>query len=247
MSRQTLRNLAKDYAKGVIDKDTYRKSRTELIQGIVAGKIEVKPIDFIEPLKPSDNTDEDITEGRDRDWDTTQVASPDQSSPKSKTEVKPSAAAETKKTTKKGKSNHVFIIISVIFVLALIIAVVLFYPRPPEANKIENTNVSISAVTTTSNVSTNAEVLIGKFLNEKDWSDKNLNKFIDTWTALSQEERDVVNGTNRMQRLKATIYDQFLKGKALASIDAEKAIEKQQKLIDFAEAIGVNDPRLVLE
>ena len=247
MSRQTLRNLAKDYAKGVIDKDKYRKSRTELIQGIVAGKIEVKPIDFIEPLKPSDNTDEDITEGRDRNWDTTQIASPDPSSPKPRAEAKPSTIVETKKATKKGKSNHIFIIISVVFVLALIIAVVLFYPRPPESNKVENTNVSTSAVTTTSNVSTTAEILIGKFLNEKDWGNKNLNKFIDSWTALSQEERDAVNGTNRMQRLKATIYDQFLKGKALASIDAEKAIEKQQKLIDFAEAIGVNDPRLVLE
>lgn len=243
MSKQTLRELAKDYAKGVIDKNEYRKSRTDLIQGIVAGTIEVKPIDFIEPLKPSDNSDEDITEGRDRDVETTQIASPNQDSVKPKAEDAPSKPTETRKITSKNKSNHIFIIISIIFVLALIIAVVLFYPKPPETN---NSMGSGNMRPDTASVSTTAEVLIGKFLNEKDWSDKNLNKFVASWTALSQEDRDSVNGTNRMQRLKATIYDQFLKGKALASIDAEKAIEKQQKLIDFANAIGVVDSRLLI-
>lgn len=246
MSKQTLRELAKDYAKGVIDKNEYRKSRTDLIQGIVAGTIDVKPIDFIEPLKPSDNSDEDITEGRDRDrdWETTQIASPNQASVKPKAEEAPSIPTETRKVSNKNKSNHIFIIISIIFVLALIIAVVLFYPKPPETNNsISSGNMS----TDTASVSTTAEVLIGKFLNEKDWSDKNLNKFVTSWTALSQEDRDAVNGTNRMQRLKSTIYDQFLKGKALASIDAEKAIEKQQKLIEFANAIGVVDSRLLIE
>ncbi|MGB1799739.1 MAG: hypothetical protein ACPHLK_02795 [Gammaproteobacteria bacterium] len=244
MSRQTLRQLAKDYAKGVIEKDEYRKSRTDLIQGIVAGKIEVKPINFVEPLRPSDDSDEDITQGRDRDWESTQIASSNQASAKPKVEETSSApAAETSKVTNKNKSNHIFIIISIVFVLALIIAVVLFYPKPPETN---NSTSSANITTGTTNVSTNPEVLIGKFLNERNWSDKNLNKFVESWTELSQEDKDLVAGTNRMQRLKATIYDQFLKAKALASIDAEKAIEKQQKLIDFANAIGVVDSRLLI-
>ena len=119
----------------------------------------------------------------------------------------------------------------------------LFYPKPPETN---NATSSGQMTTATASVSTVGEVLIGKFLNEKDWSDKNLNKFVASWTALSQQDKDAVTGTNRMQRLKATIYDQFLKGKALASIDAEKAIEKQQKLIDFANAIGIVDSRLLI-
>lgn len=241
MSRQTLRGLAKDYAKGVIDKDKYRKSRTDLIQGITAGKIEVKPINYIQPLRPSDNSDDDITEGRNRDGETTQITSPDQVSAKPKAEVTPSTPVKAKKVTNKNKSNHVFIIISIVFVLALIIAVVLFYPKPPE------TNSSANLATDTARVSTVGEVLIGKFLNEKDWSDKNLKKFVESWTALSQEDKNAVIDTNRMQRLKATIYDQFLKGKALESIDAEKAIEKQQKLFDFANAIGIIDSRLLIE
>lgn len=241
MSRQTLRGLAKDYAKGAIDKDKYRKSRTDLIQGITAGKIEVKPINYIQPLRPSDNSDDDITEGRNRAGETTQITSADQASAKPKAEVTPSTPVKAEKIINKNKSNHVFIIISIVFVLALIIVVVLFYPKPPESNS------SANPATETVRVSTVGEVLIGKFLNEKDWSDKNLNKFVEAWTALSQEDRDAVTDTNRMQRLKATIYDQFLKGKALASIDAEKAIEKQQKLIDFANAIGIVDSRLLIE
>lgn len=244
MSRQTLRELAKDYAKGVIDKSEYRKSRTDLIQGIVAGEIEVKPINFAEPLRPSDNTDEDITQGRDRSGEITQIASSNQATAEPKAEEMSSTTqAESRKVPNKSKSNHVFVIISIVFVLALIIAVVLFYPKPPETN---NTISSGNMTTETASISTVGEVLIGKFLNEKDWSDKNLNEFVASWTALSQEDKDAVTDTNRMQRLKATIYDQFLKGKALASIDAEKAIEKQQKLIDFANAIGVVDSRLLI-
>ena len=247
MSRQTLRDLAKDYAKGVTDKDSYRKSRTELIQGIVAGNIKVKPIDFIEPLRPSSDADEDITEGRDRDWDTTQITSPGQSPSKPEPNPKPTPSVETEKTTTKGKSNHIFIIISIVFVLALIIAVVLFYPKPPEANTPQISRISTTTASNTSNVTSAAEVLIGKFLNEKNWNDKNLDKFVQSWTVLTLEERYAALETNRMQRLKGTIYDQFLKAKALSSIDAEKAISKQQKLIEFANAIGIKDSRLVID
>lgn len=247
MSRQTLRELAKDYAKGVTDKSTYRKSRTELIQGIIAGNIEVKAIDFIEPLRPSSDSDEDITQGRDRDFETTQITSPGEVTPKPKAEtVSTLSSSETRNVAKKNKSNHVFIIISIVFVIALIIAVVLFYPKPPESNTPQISKISVTSAQTSS-VSSAAEVLIGKFLNEKDWSDKNLNVFVNSWTALAEEERFAAIQTNRMQRLKGTIYDQFLKAKALASIDTEKAIEKQQKLIDFASAIGIDDSRLVID
>jgi hypothetical protein len=50
-----------------------------------------------------------------------------------------------------------------------------------------------------------------------------------------------------MQSLKAAIYKQFLEGKALASIDSEKATFKQQQLIEFAKAIGINDSKLIID
>ena len=50
-----------------------------------------------------------------------------------------------------------------------------------------------------------------------------------------------------MQRMHDSIYKQFLEEKALSSIDSEKAALKQEKLIEFAKAIGMDDSRLILE
>ena len=245
MSTQTLRELAKDYAKGVTDKNTYRKSRTDLIQGIVSGKIKVKTIDFIEPIRPSSDSDEDITEGRDRDWDTTQITSPDQVPSKPPAEATTKPRSSTTSPASEGKSHRAFIIASVVFVVVLIGAVVLFYPKPPESKPTQISKIS-STTSNTPTVSSAAEILIGKFLNEKDWSDNNLKKFVSDWNALSQDDRTSAENTNRMQRLKGTIYDQFLKARALSSIDAESASEKMQKLIDFANTIGIQDSRLTI-
>ena len=46
MTTKTLRALVKDFAQGATDQNTYRKARTELIEGIIAREIEVAPIDF---------------------------------------------------------------------------------------------------------------------------------------------------------------------------------------------------------
>ena len=46
-----LHSLAKEYAQNVIDRDSYRKSRKELIQGICAGKIEVKTREYLAPFE----------------------------------------------------------------------------------------------------------------------------------------------------------------------------------------------------
>ena len=50
-----------------------------------------------------------------------------------------------------------------------------------------------------------------------------------------------------MQRMNDSIYKQFQEDKAFASIDSEMAIMKQQRLIEFAEAFGINDARLKID
>ena len=45
MSKEvTLRELARIYARGAIDRSSYHKSRAELINGIIEGRIKVKDI-----------------------------------------------------------------------------------------------------------------------------------------------------------------------------------------------------------
>jgi len=50
MTSKDLRTLAKDYAEGAMERDAYRKARNELIDGILAGDVEVHPSDFPPPL-----------------------------------------------------------------------------------------------------------------------------------------------------------------------------------------------------
>jgi hypothetical protein len=249
MSNQTLRQLARDYSRGAIGKDKYRQSRTELIQGIVAGDIAVKAIDYEAPLMPSNELDDAITEGIVRD--ATEITSPQAKIPK----PIPSPAVKQNNiaaTNNKKKSPLIFILVSSIIVLSLILAVALFYPKPPETMVIkkprvsDNSQSSNNATTTTIN-NTVGETLIANFLSEKNWSEDSLNSFIESWTTLSQEEKDSAKQTKRMQRMKDSIYKQFLEGKAFASIDSEKAIMKQQKLIEFAEAIEIDDSRLTID
>ena len=246
MSNQTLRGLAKDYAKGVIDKDKYRKSRTDLIKGIVAGEIAVKAIDYDPPLMPMspDDDDADVTEANERNRPN---ISP-QTTPKKPT-PKTAPVNQSTATQNNNKSPLVFISVSTVIVLSLIIAVFLFYPKPPESASIETSNVSNNSNIANKNgtaTSMAGESLMADFLTQKNWNEDSLDKFIESWSALTQEERDSAKQTKRMQRMNDSIYKQFLEEKALASIDSEKAIMKQQILIEFAEAIGINDSRLVL-
>ncbi len=246
MTTQTLRGLAKDYATGAIDKEQYRKSRGDLIKGIIAGEVIVEPINFLPPLKPA--TDDDIstkTIERDRTEIKPQKPQPKPEARENRPKAKPSLT-ETPSAIPEKKSPGLFIAISTITVIILIIAVVLFYPKPP-GTKTETLVQTIRNDEEMTNLSKAGEDLIAQFLSEKNWSEESLDKFVTDWTTLNAEERLSASQTKRMQRMTSSIYKQFLEEKALANIDEEKAIMKQQKLIEFAKAIGINDPRLMIE
>ena len=241
MTTQTLRGLARDYARGTIDKETYRKSRSALIKDIVDGQVTVKAIDYLPPL--ASPADEITTRTIERD----------------RTEIRPQTKPAPKQASAKAtpkpqpvpdkKLPWLFIGVSTTVVIILIITVVLFYPKPP--NTTTQTIVQSTNATTLenydSNVSSAGEDLIGNFLRQKNWNEESLDNFVSQWTALSAEERLSASQTKRMQRMMSSIYKQFLEEKALASIDSEQAISKQKKLIEFASAIGINDSRLVIE
>jgi hypothetical protein len=245
MSNQTLRELAKDYAKGTIDKDNYRKSRTELITAITAGKITVAANDYPPPLMPSEE-DEAITETAKREK--TEIAPPPANKP---TPDNISTTTQQTATQTNNKSPLMFIAVSAVIVILLIIAVVLFYPKPPGSTSIETVNESNNAKSASVAVpaATNmaGESLIAEFLTQKNWTEESLDMFTNSWSALTHEEQASAKQSKRMQRMHDSIYKQFLEEKALASIDSEKAGMKQQKLIAFATAMGISDSRLVLE
>ena len=243
MSNQTLRQLAKGYARGEIDKEDYRKSRIELIKAITEGKAIVEAIDFPPPLMPSDG-DDAITEAPKRDK--TEIISPasrQKPIPNSATPKQPPPAKTNKKST------IMFITVSAVIVVALITTVILFYPKPPGSTTTESSNTSnkAQAASPAATTSMAGESLIADFLSQNSWSEDSLDSFMNAWSALTQEDRDSAKPSKRMQRMHDSIYKQFLEEKALSSIDSEKAALKQQRLIEFATAIGINDSRLILE
>ena len=243
MSNQTLRELAKDYALGEIDKDNYRKSRVELITAITAGNVNVKAIDFPPPLMPSEEEEAAITETAKRDKTELISPPPEQRATPSGSSSNQQSPAKTNK-----KSHLMFISVSVVIVISLIIVVILFYPKPPGSATTETSNeAQATAPAAAASINMAGESLIADFLTQKSWSEDSLDTFLNSWSALSQEERVSAKPSKRMQRMHDSIYKQFLEEKALSSIDSEKAVLKQQKLIEFANAIGIDDSRLVLE
>ena len=261
MGKQTaLRDLAKDYSRGIIDKNTYRKSRTELISDIIEGNVEVKDIDYLPPLAPAEPDDitANTVERQKRDSSKTQL-NPGGYANNSKNQ----ATADVKQTEKRStttpfvakKSAAAFISISIAVVIGLIILVVLFYFKQPELDTVNNANTTNSSANNSNNVANAAslnlamagEKLLTEFINKKNWSNSSLDQFTSDWLDLSDEQRAAAIQTKRMQRMNDSIYKQFLEEKALASIDSEKAIGKQEKLIAFARSIGINDNRLVIE
>ncbi len=247
MSNQTLRELAKDYAKGVIDKETYRKSRTELVTAITSGNVTVKANNYEPPLIPAEE-ELDVTETVQRDRDVTAFA--DTNSKESP--LQNSGSVQTDK-----QSPLLFIIVSAVIVISLIIAVFLFYPKPPGSAVTPPvpTPETISMTPTDTAQSNDdgvlttmaGETLIADFLTEKNWHEESMDSFLESWQSLSLEDQESAKQTKRMQRMHDSIYKQFLEEKALASIDSEKAMMKQQKLIEFATAIGISDSRLAID
>ncbi len=250
MSTQTLRALAKDYARGAINKEKYRKSRADLIQGIIAGNIPVKVINYAPPLDLPD--DEEITETAQRekrDASKTELRPEQPAAKKTPSAPAPTPKPQPRPVAEEKKSPILFVTVSACVVILLVIAVILFYPKPPGATKEQTVATDDSSVPEQTGESGNmaGETLLADFLKERNWSEDSLDSFISSWSSLTNEERNTASQTKRMQRMNDSIYKQFLEEKALASIDSEKAIMKQQKLIEFAEAIGISDSRLVLD
>ncbi len=236
--KQTLGELAKAYAQGDVSKEDYRKLRNELIQGIVAEDIAVKEIDFLPPLKPFEEVS--ITQ-KIVNKDTTQI----NPQPPSASNSPPASPVQAQQQPTPKTNSFWFIMIGTIAIILMIVGIILFYTQSITKPQTENNAIINTNAETITN--TAGEHLITKFLTAKNWNDDSLEQFITAWSALPTEDQDATAKTKRMQRLHRAIYDQFLEAKALAGINSERAILKQQSLISFANQIGIDDSRFRLD
>lgn len=256
MSQATLRKLARDYADGILEKEDYRRSRAELLEGILSGEIELQVNEYLPPVVPEKDDVLDITTDRakakDVDVEITQFGSAD-------TPVQASSAAATNTgasmpSSDSSDSKKMLVIGGIAAaVIVLIIAIFALLPDSDKPSTTTAANKSESSSTATKNTTTptastgRAQKLIQEFLAAKNWSDTNINRFKIQWLSLSQDIRNAAAGTVQWGQLSNAIYKKLLEERALIGLgDDEAVLEKQRKLVGFAEDIGISDPRISL-
>jgi len=237
-----LHSLAKEYAQNVIDRDSYRKSRTELIQGICAGKIEVKTREYLAPFEvlPND-TDETrdniITQISRAGKDTATV--PDYQAAQKPEPGQRQNTIKTYPSSGNNKQKNIFITASIIVLLCVITLLVLLLPGSNDVPPSDINNQVAQPST--------GQYLIIDFIQQKNWTEDSLSLFVTSWQQLSDDERTTVHASPEMKRLINAIYQQLLDERALLSLgDVENAVANQRLLVNFADQLAIDDGRLTV-
>ena len=245
---KTLGELAKEYARGQLAKADYRRHRTDLIQGIIKGDIEVQDYSFEPPLPPPD---EDITEQSGFDpLATTQLSTVPNYGQGDSEKKTPVASAEQRASAPAQKANELLhqkklMILSGLTLMVLLIVLVLSFILLRSGDETTEIKTEVSSPLVGQQISS-ADKLISNFLNENKWQQDNLNSFTSSWLALDSESRQNTTDTGRLAQLGNAIYKKILEEKALMSLgDESKSLERQRMLADFATSLGIKDQRII--
>ena len=240
---KNLRDLAKEYAQNSIDRESYRNSRRELIQGICAGEIELKAHEYLAPLETfseelDDTTENMITEIVQQSKNTKPVAAIPKKpeTPQAKVELKP-APSPAEPSAGNFKQKNILIGAGTIIVLSILILAFLLFPTAEDK---PSTNIDRPIVQSPA-----GQGLIIDFIQQKNWTQENLDLFVTSWQQMSTQEQTAAFSSLEMKRLINTIYQQLLDERALLSLgDVENAVANQHMLVNFAEQLGIEDKRL---
>ena len=250
---KNLRELAKEYAQNVIDQESYRKSRSELIQGICTGKIDVEEHEYLAPHESYydefDDTNENLITQIKYPEKKSQAASERPQIEPERPQIEPerpqvepeSRSTPPPETSSSGIFNQKNIIITTAAIIALsIIALTILLFTTTEDSPSLNTNHLVPQ-------SSPGQSLIVDFIQEKNWSHESLESFSTSWSQLSDQEHSATSTSPEMKRLTNTIYQHLLDERALLSLgDVENAVANQQLLVNFAEQLGIDDKRLTV-
>jgi len=250
MANKTLRELAKAHALGELDKETYRKSRAELIQGIVSATIPLLQIEYPPLVQPPEPEALDDTQRKD-----------DLKKPPVKNEpATATSPAEAKKTAR--PANHAagpnrtgsnkMLIISLAVAIVAVIILALIALSGGGTSEPANTSNSVSAENAADSIAapqtrTQAQTLIQNFLDKNNWSSSSLDDFLQQWDGIAAGDMLASRGSLEMGQLTNAIYKQLLEEQALSGlVDDDSSLIKQEQLVQFAAELGIDDPRIRL-
>ncbi len=264
MGTQTLRDLAKDFAKGSLDRDAYRRDRAALIEGIVAGTVSVEPLDFSAPVinKPAMDSTGPSKRNRQNNavdmdepdvFDITQVvsASGDVTPPRPQTTISRGAPPQ-------ANSNLPLVIVgivAIVAVLGLVVVLINNKSNAPAATPVAvapavtmdspvagSEPVAVISAPVATNSATNA---LSEFLLAKNWSDEGLDLFQARWLALPQADRDTTADSGEILQVANAAYRKLQEIRALSGVsDAATIQKKEEKLLSFVNSLGIVDSRL---
>lgn len=264
MNVRDLRTLAKEYATGVLNKEDYRKLRSELFEDIISGEVEVEDHDFLPPIGYSDGdaTGETVINYPASDKEATQPKSTTAAGAPATAPVEEKPAQPPQRAIVVHGKFYKFLLYG--GVLTLVFLVILLALLITNIYKASTTSVVVSSEMTTVNPSgnisdttppsppvsksTTSDNMIKLFLSNNDWSNESMKQFLSDWYNMSYEEYTNAMGSTALLQLNQAIYQQFQEQNAMLVLgDNDAVTEKQLALINFAEQLGFNDPRLVME
>lgn len=244
MTNMTLRSLAKDYANGILDKESYRKARDDLLRKIAAGEIAVAPIDYrplldVEDMEVTrDKTSIKAAPAGEESRPTTEIVTPEPPRP-------PIAARRPSNTPLK-----LILITTTIAALCVIVIIVLYMTAEAPIREItsETGSASLTGQDAVPQGPDTGKLLIEEFLRQNNWNDDSLGQFGMQWNSLSDAERTAALAGPEKTQLANAIYRQLLEERALAGLgDVTAAIARQHTLVNFADRVGIEDARFVVQ
>lgn len=229
MASTTLRTLAKAYAKKNMETAAYREARAKFINGVLSGETELTVNEYPPLIRPKgDEAAAEVTVRRE-----------------SKKKTPLTTEHSPQKTDIDTGSSRNLAILAVVAAVVLVIGIAVFLLFRDNSNEVP-ANDSVQVQTSTPAEPNEAQLLVKDLLAQRNWNtDSNLDTFIEKWQALPADIRASSMQTLELNQLTTAIYKQLLKERALSGIgDEAGAKDKQQKLIDFANQVGIDDPRI---
>lgn len=243
----TLRQLAKEHAEGSLDRDSYRKSRAEYLQGLVSGEISLQEIDYPPPVKPPEPEALDTTERRE------EAKRPAKPAAQAPAEATAPAANPPAGQAEPGSNRGVFIGIAIALSVIILLAFSFMggeeeqasgsSPQAPVKTGKEQTFAPASA----EGAGDEVQQLIQSFLDKNNWSADSLQQFQQHWTGLASQQLSAARNSPALGKMTNAIYRQLLEEQALAGlVDDDSSLNKQRQLVEFARSLGIEDERFKL-
>ncbi|OGT72444.1 MAG: hypothetical protein A2W76_03195 [Gammaproteobacteria bacterium RIFCSPLOWO2_12_47_11] len=211
MTNQTLRTLAKDYANGTLNKEAYRKSRDELLAGVLSGDIPLPVNEYRPPLRAQDLDStfekpsiEPVPPQQDMEPITEFVTPPSKRGP-------PIIAGKSRPGSPLKHDIALIAVVTILFIAVLIVVMSVLEEDGQPTNR-DNITDSDPGQTPPALQNQSATELMEEFLQRRNWSNESLQQFTAQWNNLIPDDQASGLASPLSIQLTNAIYKQLLDG-----------------------------------